>query len=139
MFPRSVDQILECLRIPPKCDLAERRHRQQSAKSIEGLLLKNAGLLFKVRLQPGLQGVKQLHIRVEKMLHDRRVLAKQTATLQIRSRNVIEIPSADFGSEVDVPRRLLDGFEPDALIFDELHRNLRNSPDDNVSAGNLRD
>src|SRR5262249_41707898 len=44
-----------------------------------------------------------------------------------------------FRTEVDVARRFLDRFESDALVLDELHRYLRDSPDDHMSARDLRD
>ena len=40
--------------------------------------------------------------------------------------------AADFRAEVDVARGFLDRLEPDTLILDELHGDLRNAPDDHM-------
>src|SRR5262249_50681759 len=53
--------------------------------------------------------------------------------------NVIEITSAGFRAEIDVTRGFFDRLETDTLVLDKLHRNLRNSPHDDVRSRNLRD
>ena len=73
------------------------------------------------------------------MIHHLGVLGEQAAAFQIRTRNVVEITPANLRPKVDVTRRLLDGLESDALIFDELHRDLGNAPDEDMRPGDLRD
>ena len=93
----------------------------------------------KFALQPVLQRPEEANIRIEQMIHRLRVFAEQAVALEIRPGNVVEITAADLRTEVDVARGFLDGLESDALVLDELHRHLRNSPDDDVRAGDLRD
>ena len=73
------------------------------------------------------------------MVHRGGVFAQHSVPLEIGLGNVIEVMAADFRTEVDVARRLLDRLQPDTLILDELHRHLRNSPHENVCACHLRD
>ena len=69
----------------------------------------------------------------------RGVFLQQTVTLEIRRGNVIEVAAADLRAEVHVAGGFLDRLQSDTLVFDELHRNLRDSPHDDMRSGNLRD
>ena len=73
------------------------------------------------------------------MIHRGAVFREQAMPLQVRLGNVVEIPAAGLRAEVHIPRRLFDRFQTHALIFDELHRNLRDPPDNHVRARDLGD
>src|SRR5262249_3154717 len=72
------------------------------------------------------------------MIHCRNVFGSPSMPFEIRLWNAVEIPAADFRPEVDVTCRFLDRLKTDTLVLDKLHRHLRYSPHDDVSAGYLR-
>src|SRR5262245_64556721 len=102
MACRTVDQVLERLGVSSESDLTECCHRQEAAQRIECFFLENGILLVEVFLEPRLERRQKRHIGVEQGVHRGDILAKQTVSTEIRLRNVIQLPAADFRNEVDI-------------------------------------
>ena len=136
---RAIDQVFEGLSVAAERHLAQRGHRQQAAKRIECLLFQDGIALFKIVLQPFLERMKQSHVRIEQVVHGSGILGEQSVPLQIRLGNVVEVPASDLRPEVNVARRAFDRLESNALVLNELHRHLRDAPNEEMSAGDLRD
>src|SRR5437867_12441091 len=100
MARRSIDEVLQCLRIAAERHLSKRRHRQQSPQSIKRLLFQYRILFLKIFPKPALQWRKQRNIGIEQAVHHGVVFAAEAVALEIRFWSVIKIAAANLGPEV---------------------------------------